>query len=87
MDDLQLEEFCQLISADRSHSPIELMDGKPLLIGRGPLTRIMDRKVSRNHVSVSLTSPDHVLHLEGWASSFINRPLNFKMHSPWECNT
>lgn len=52
MVDLQSEDYCQLLSADRSHSPIELTDGEPLLIGRGPLTRITDRKVSRDHVSV-----------------------------------
>ena len=53
MADLKLESFCQLISADHSHQPIELEDGKPVLIGRGPLTLITDRKISRNHVSGS----------------------------------
>lgn len=56
MVDFQMEEYCQVISADRSHSPIELDDGKPQLIGRGPLTHIMDKKVSRDHVSFLASS-------------------------------
>lgn len=54
MAGVQLESFCQLISSDKSHPAIDLPDGEPVRIGRGPLTHITDKKVSRNQVRESM---------------------------------
>ena len=54
MAGVQLESFCQLISSDKSHPAIDLPDGEPVRIGRGPLTHITDKKVSRNQVRESI---------------------------------
>ena len=56
MAGVQLESFCQLISSDKSHPAIDLPDGEPVRIGRGPLTHITDKKVSRNQVRESIDS-------------------------------
>jgi len=52
MAGIQLESFCQLISSENSHPPIDLPDGEAVRIGRGPLTLITDKKISRNQVCV-----------------------------------
>lgn len=54
MAGIQLESFCQLISSENSHPPIDLPDGEAVMIGRGPLTLITDKKISRNQVCVSV---------------------------------
>ena len=52
MAGIQLESFCQLISSENSHPPIDLPDGEAVRIGRGPFTLITDKKISRNQVCV-----------------------------------
>ena len=54
MAGVQLESFCQLISSDKSYPAIDLPDGEPVRIGRGPLTHITDKKISRNQVRESI---------------------------------
>ena len=51
--DVELKSYCQLLSTDCLHPPIELEDGKPIFIGRGPLTKITSKKCSRKQVCVN----------------------------------
>ena len=50
MADVELEMYCQLLPVDKSHPPIPLSDGVAMVMGRGPLTLITDKKLSRNQV-------------------------------------
>ena len=50
--DVELKSYCQLLSTDNLHPPIELVDGKPIVIGRGPLTKITSKKCSRKQVGI-----------------------------------
>jgi hypothetical protein len=43
-----------LRSARAAHPDIALSDGAVLTLGRGPLTRIKDRRVSRRHLALAL---------------------------------
>ena len=47
----ELGVCCQLLSSDNRHSPIELENEKPVLVGRGPLTKITTKKCSRKQVN------------------------------------
>jgi len=41
---------CRIIPGDsKRHEPINVEHGKTLVIGRGPLTKIKDSRLSRNH--------------------------------------
>ena len=48
----QVEVYCQLVSVDNLHAPVELLNNRSLLIGRGPVTKIATKKCSRRQVSV-----------------------------------
>ncbi|XP_005990983.1 bifunctional polynucleotide phosphatase/kinase [Latimeria chalumnae] len=43
---------CFLISVDKQHDPIPLLDDTPVILGRGPETRITDKKCSRHQVQL-----------------------------------
>ena len=40
---------CRLVSCESAHDPIIVGHDKPLIIGRGPLTKIKDSRLSREH--------------------------------------
>ncbi|XP_063798503.1 bifunctional polynucleotide phosphatase/kinase isoform X2 [Pseudophryne corroboree] len=44
---------CYMKSVDGKHSPIELLDGVGVILGRGPKTCIVDRKCSKEQVEVA----------------------------------
>ncbi|XP_077982850.1 bifunctional polynucleotide phosphatase/kinase-like [Glandiceps talaboti] len=43
---------CFLVCCDGTHEPIELPHLEPIALGRGPLTKISDKKCSRQHVEL-----------------------------------
>ena len=45
--------YCQLLSGDALHSPIDLPNGSVVSVGRGSVTKVRSRKCSRNQVSRS----------------------------------
>ena len=57
MEDIDLESYCQLLPADKSRPTITLNDGVAVTLGRGPLTQITDKKLSRNQVGNYPFSP------------------------------
>ncbi len=54
-EELPLEQFCELLPVGKTSPKVELSDGAPLVLGRGPLTRITDKKVSRSQVCVFIS--------------------------------
>ncbi|XP_075771999.1 bifunctional polynucleotide phosphatase/kinase isoform X2 [Pelodiscus sinensis] len=43
---------CLLVSQDGQHDPVALPDGVPVVLGRGPRTRVADKKCSRKQVEL-----------------------------------
>ncbi|CAM5174072.1 unnamed protein product [Eretmochelys imbricata] len=43
---------CSLVSRDGQHEPLALPDGVPVVLGRGPRTRVADKKCSRTQVEL-----------------------------------
>nr|XP_032624452.1 bifunctional polynucleotide phosphatase/kinase [Chelonoidis abingdonii] len=43
---------CSLVSGDGRHEPVALPDGVPVVLGRGPRTRVVDKKCSRTQVEL-----------------------------------
>ncbi|KAI9561889.1 hypothetical protein GHT06_012851 [Daphnia sinensis] len=43
---------CKIVSCDSDNISIAVEHNKPLIIGRGPLTKIKDPRLSRNHIEV-----------------------------------
>ncbi|XP_038237498.1 bifunctional polynucleotide phosphatase/kinase isoform X2 [Dermochelys coriacea] len=43
---------CLLVSRDGQHEPLALPDGVPVVLGRGPRTRVADKKCSRKQVEL-----------------------------------
>ncbi|KAJ7370555.1 hypothetical protein OS493_031561 [Desmophyllum pertusum] len=63
---------CLAICCHKSHDPIPLPDGKNVFVGRGPLTKISDKKCSRNQVQLTanyLKKEVHVTQLGNNSSS------------------
>jgi bifunctional polynucleotide phosphatase/kinase len=45
---------CKIVSCDPDYLSIQIEHCKPLVIGRGPLTRIKDLRLSRNHGTIAI---------------------------------
>ncbi|KAM9112958.1 bifunctional polynucleotide phosphatase/kinase [Pangshura tecta] len=43
---------CSLVSGDGRHEPVALPDGVPVVLGRGPRTRVVDKRCSRTQVEL-----------------------------------
>ena len=54
---------CVAICCQKSHDPIPLPDGKSVRLGRGPLTKITDKKCSRNQGQYYTHPNFRILHL------------------------
>uniref|UniRef100_T1J499 PNK FHA domain-containing protein n=1 Tax=Strigamia maritima TaxID=126957 RepID=T1J499_STRMM len=77
-------ECCILRSVvNNSHANILLKDGETLLLGRGPLTQIKDKKCSRNQVEVKLDLNSKQVELRqiGPNPSSIDGKLLFQNHT------